>query len=56
MTCPNCNRTEIVKNGSLSNGKQKYQCKGCGRQFVENPQKPPISEETKALSTPLIIF
>ena len=37
MNCPKCNSLNIVKNGSIHNGKQKFQCKDCGRQFVENP-------------------
>jgi transposase-like protein len=37
MECPVCNSTNIIKNGSVHNGKQKYRCKDCGRQFIENP-------------------
>jgi len=46
-TCPDCQSKRIVKNGSIHNKKQKYKCKDCGRQFVENPTKKPIAEETK---------
>ena len=49
INCPDCHSTEIIKNGSIGNGKPKYKCKHCGRQFVLNPQKHPISAETKAL-------
>ena len=38
MNCPKCNSQLIVKNGSIHNKKQKYRCKDCGRQFVENPE------------------
>ncbi|OQW94946.1 MAG: hypothetical protein BWK79_04105 [Beggiatoa sp. IS2] len=55
MKCPDCGGSEIVKNGSLGNGKPKYKCKSCGRQFVENPQKGPISEETKELIDKLLL-
>lgn len=55
MNCPNCQSQEIIKNGSLTNGKPKYKCKSCGRQFVENPQKYPISEETKALIDKMLL-
>ncbi|EDN65916.1 IS1 transposase [Beggiatoa sp. PS] len=55
MNCPHCQSNEIVKNGSLTNGKQKYKCKVCGRQFVINPQKQTISEETKALVDKLLL-
>ena len=49
MRCPQCGEDKTVKNGSLSNGKPKPKCKVCGRQFVENPKKGRISEETKEL-------
>ena len=54
-TCPNCGSTECVKNGSIHNGKQKYRCKVCGRQFVNDPQNVPISSETKALIDKLLL-
>ena len=38
MKCPRCQSQSIVKNGSIHNKKQKYACKDCRRQFVENPQ------------------
>ena len=34
MNCPRCDSSNIKKNGSIHNGKQKYQCKDCNRQFV----------------------
>ncbi|MDM8568537.1 hypothetical protein QUF50_03290 [Thiotrichales bacterium HSG1] len=37
MNCPTCNSENIIKNGSIHNGKQKYACKDCGRQFVLEP-------------------
>ena len=48
MNCPKCSSQAIVKNGSIHTGKQKYSCKDCGRQFVENPQNKnqPIPDET----------
>jgi insertion element IS1 protein InsB len=55
MNCPNCLSSDIVKNGSLTNGKHRYKCKCCGRQFVLNPQKQPISTETKALIDKLLL-
>jgi len=55
INCPDCNETKIVKNGSIGNGKAKYKCNHCGRQFVLNPQKHPISVETKALIDRLLL-
>ena len=49
MNCPKCSSCNVVKNGSLGNGEPKFKCKTCGRQFVENPQKKPISDDTKQL-------
>jgi hypothetical protein len=36
MKCPNCKSVEIRKHG-FYRGKQRYQCKSCNRQFVDNP-------------------
>jgi transposase-like protein len=55
MNCPTCESEEIVKNGSIHTGKQKYMCKVCGRQFVEDPQHRVISDETKALIDKLLL-
>ena len=49
MNCPYCHSSAVVKNGYNSVGTPKCLCKGCGRQFVEQPKKQPISQETKAL-------
>ena len=55
INCPDCHSTEIIKNGSIGNGKPKYKCKHCGRQFVLNPQKHPIDADTKALIDRLLL-
>jgi transposase-like protein len=34
LHCPDCQSTEIKKNGRKSYGKQNYFCKACGRQFI----------------------
>ena len=36
VKCPHCGKYETIKNGKRP-GKQSYQCKTCGHQFVENP-------------------
>ena len=55
MTCPKCGSKRIVKNGSTHNKKQKFNCKDCGRQFVENPKNKPISEAKKALIDKMLL-
>jgi len=37
----------IKKNGTIHNGKQKYECLSCHRQFVENPENKVVSDDTK---------
>jgi insertion element IS1 protein InsB len=55
LPCPRCGSHHTIKNGSTHNGKPKRQCKDCGRQFVVNPNKQPISEETKQLIDQLLL-
>lgn len=55
MKCPRCKSENIKKNGSVYNKKQKYECKDCKRQFVENPKWRQISDETKALIDKLLL-
>ena len=33
MECPHCHGRQVVKNGTIHNGKPKWKCKVCGRQF-----------------------
>ena len=47
IQCPHCQSLTIRKNGSIHNGKQKYQCVNCFKQFVENPQNKVISPDIK---------
>jgi transposase-like protein len=53
--CPTCHSDQVIKNGSISTGKQKYACKTCGRQFVDDPHWRVISDETKALIDRLLL-
>lgn len=55
MECPRCGLREIVRNGNIHTGAQKYLCKECGRQFIENPRKKVISQETKDLIDKLLL-
>ena len=34
ITCPRCPARDIKKNGTTANGKQRYRCRRCGRQFI----------------------
>jgi len=53
--CPTCGSEHLIKNGSVHNGKQKYQCKTCGHQFVVNPTKTTVSPEIKQLIDRLLL-
>jgi len=55
MKCPRCQSENIVRNGSIHNGKQKYACKECRRQFVENPENKIISSETELFVEKLLL-
>ncbi len=55
MICPKCGSENTVKNGHTHNKKQKFACKDCGRQFVEDPTNKTISDETKALIDKLLL-
>ena len=54
-TCPRCHSKQVIKNGHIHTGKPKFAWKQCGRQFVEQPSKQPISAETKALVDKLLL-
>ena len=47
ICCPNCQSTNIKKNGHIHNGRQNHYCKECQRQFVQNPRQKVISGEQK---------
>ena len=55
MICPRCCSVKIVKNGRIHNGKPKFKCKSCGRQFVEDPQNQPILDSTKRIIDKLLL-
>jgi len=47
MNCPKCDSSKFVKNGHTHYGKQRFRCQKCGRQFVHNPSRQPVSQETR---------
>ena len=53
--CPNCTSTQTVKNGHIHNGKQRFKCHECGRQFVEHPNKKVIDQGTRELIDRLLL-
>ncbi len=53
--CPRCGSSHVIKNGHIHNGKPKFACKDCRRQFVENPKWRPIGVETRALVDKLLL-
>ncbi len=48
IECCRCKSERVVKNGHIHNGKQRYWCRACGRQFVPKATKKVVSAETKA--------
>ena len=39
----------MVRNGSNSSGTPTFRCNGCGRRFVADPRRGPVTDETTAL-------
>lgn len=54
-TCPECQATHTVKNGHIHTGKQRFLCKQCGYQFVENPTNKTIDADTRTLVDRLLL-
>ena len=55
LICPNCDSRKTVKNGRIHNGKQRFKCNECNRQFVENSQKIVINQEKRDLIDRLLL-
>lgn len=53
--CPICTTSQTVKNGRIHNGKQRFKCQDCGRQFVEQPTKKVIDLATRELIDRLLL-
>ena len=54
LTCPRCQSSQVVKNGKIHNGQQNFKCKNCLRQFVLNPTKKAIGQDTRELINKLL--
>lgn len=46
ILCHHCGTPDIIKNGHVPNGKQRYRCRACGRQSRENPT-PHVTSEAR---------
>jgi len=55
LNCRKCTSAHTVKNGRIHNGKQRYRCQECGRQFVEQPSKKVIGSQTRELIDRLLL-
>ena len=53
--CPSCQSSAVFKNGHIHNGKRRFCCHECGRQFVEDPQNAPLSREKQELVDRLLL-
>ena len=53
--CPICASSQTVKNGRIHNGKQRFKCHDCGRQFIEHPIKKVIDSATWQLIDRLLL-
>jgi transposase-like protein len=53
--CPQCQSSHTVKNGLIHNGKQRFKCKACGRQFIEHPTQKRVTPEQIALIDRLLL-
>lgn len=44
-----------MKYGRTHYGKQRYRCRGCGRQFANNPTRQPVEDSTRELVDKLLL-
>jgi transposase-like protein len=53
--CPTCASFHTVKNGHIHNEKQRFKCRECGRQFIEQPTKKVIDQTTREVIDRLLL-
>jgi hypothetical protein len=53
--CPQCQSLKYKKNGHIHHGKQNYQCKDDGRQFVDCFAPDLVSDDTRVLIERLLV-
>jgi transposase-like protein len=47
--CPRCQATHVVRNGRTQAGSVNLLCRGCGRRFVPDAKKGPVSDDRREL-------
>lgn len=47
--CPRCSAAHVVRNGPNSAGTPTFRCRACGRRFVADPAKGPVTDDQRAL-------
>ena len=52
--CPTCSSSSTVKNGRIHNSKQRFKCRDCGRQLIEQPTKK-VVDQTRDLIERLLL-
>jgi IS1 family transposase/transposase-like protein len=55
MNCPKCGSNLVIKYGYINSNKQRFMCKSCRRQFVENPENKVISLEIRKIIDNLLL-
>ena len=53
--CPRCGASHVVRNGQTRAGSVNLLCRGCGRAFVPDPKRPPITPDREALVRRLVL-
>ena len=53
--CPRCEETDYKKNGKTHQGKQNYRCRRCGREFIRELDRDPITPEQQELVKKLLL-
>lgn len=53
--CPSYASSHTVKNGHIHNRKQRFKCHDCRRQFIEQPSKKVIHQDTRELIDRLLL-
>ena len=47
--CPRCHAIRVVRNGRTQAGSPNFKCRGCGRGFVTDPKRGPVSDDRRHL-------